>query len=53
LATDHLPEIGETIANSFRSHGMPATVRLLDVDREGWKATVLERRHPCLPGTAK
>jgi homoserine kinase len=53
LATDHLPEIGETIANSFRSHGMPATVRQLDVDREGWKANVLERRHPCLPGTAK
>ena len=40
LALDHLPEIGETIANVFRSHGMPATVRLLEVDREGWKATV-------------
>jgi homoserine kinase len=40
LALDHLPEIGETIANSFRSHGMPATVRLLEVDREGWKTTV-------------
>ena len=53
LARDHLPEIGEAIANSFRSHGMPATVRLLEVDREGWKATVAERRHPCLPGTAK
>lgn len=40
LALDHLSEIGETIANSFRSHGMPATVRLLEVDREGWKALV-------------
>src|SRR5216683_6243935 len=40
LALDHLPEIGETIANSFRSHGMPATVRLLEVDREGCKARV-------------
>jgi homoserine kinase len=40
LALDHLPEIGEAIANNFRSHGMPATVRLLEVDREGWKATV-------------
>src|SRR2546430_4096283 len=38
LARDHLPEIGEAIANSFRSHGMPATVRLLEVDREGCKA---------------
>jgi len=37
LAHDHLPEIGEAIANSFRSHGMPATVRLLEVDREGQK----------------
>jgi len=40
LALDHLPEIGEVIANNFRSHGMRATVRLLEVDREGWKATV-------------
>jgi homoserine kinase len=40
LALDHLPEIGETIANSFRSHGMPATVRTLEVDREGCTATV-------------
>jgi homoserine kinase len=40
LALDHLPEIGETIANSFRSHGMPATARSLEVDREGWKTTV-------------
>ncbi len=40
LARDHLPKIGEAIANNFRSHGMPATVRLLEVDREGWKATV-------------
>lgn len=40
LARDHLPEIGEAIANNFRSRGMPATVCLLDVDREGWKASV-------------
>ena len=40
LASDHLPEIGEAIANSFRSHGMPATVRLLEVDREGCRARV-------------
>jgi homoserine kinase len=42
LALDHLTEIGETIAKSFRSHGMPATVRILDVDREGLKAAVME-----------
>jgi homoserine kinase len=41
LAHDRLPEIGEVIANSFRSHGMAATVRLLEVDREGRKATVV------------
>jgi homoserine kinase len=40
LARDHLLAIGEAIANNFRSHGMPATVRLLEVDREGCKATV-------------
>jgi homoserine kinase len=40
LARDRLPEIGEAIANSFRREGMPATVRLLEVDRVGWKATV-------------
>ena len=40
LARDHLSEIGETIANNFRSHGMPATVRLLEVDREGQKTKV-------------
>ena len=40
LARDHLTEIGEAIANNFRSQGMPATVRLLEVDREGWKAMV-------------
>jgi hypothetical protein len=40
LARDHLTEIGEAIANSFRSQGMPATVRLLEVDREGCKARV-------------
>jgi homoserine kinase len=38
LANDHFDEIGETIATSFRSNGMPATVRLLEVDREGCKA---------------
>jgi homoserine kinase len=40
LARDHLLEIGEAIANGFRSHGMPATVRVLEVDRDGWKAIV-------------
>ncbi len=40
LARDHLTEIGEAIADNFRSHGLPATVRLLEVDREGWKAMV-------------
>jgi homoserine kinase len=40
LAIDHFHEIGETIANSFGGHGMPATVRLLEVDREGCKASV-------------
>jgi homoserine kinase len=40
LACDRLPQIGEAIANNFRSHGMPATVRLLEVDREGQKTTV-------------
>jgi homoserine kinase len=38
LALDHFHEIGEAIANSFRSQGMRATVRLLEVDREGCKA---------------
>ena len=37
LATDRFDEIGEVIANSFRSYDMPATVRVLDVDHEGWK----------------
>ena len=39
LAVDQLPEIGEAIANNFRSHGLQATVRLLQVDREGSKVT--------------
>lgn len=39
LASDHEAEIGEAIANGFRSHDMPATVRVLEVDREGWKTT--------------
>ncbi|MGH9972003.1 MAG: homoserine kinase [Pyrinomonadaceae bacterium] len=38
LALDHLPEIGETIANSFRSRDMPATVRFLEADNEGYRA---------------
>jgi homoserine kinase len=46
LARDRLDEIGETIANSFRSHGMPATVRLLEVDREGCKATLAKTGAP-------
>ena len=40
LACDRLPEIGEAIANNFRSHGMPATVRILEVDCEGRKVAV-------------
>ncbi|MDQ3667879.1 MAG: homoserine kinase [Acidobacteriota bacterium] len=40
LACDRLPEIGDAIANNFWSQGMPATVRLLEVDSEGWKASV-------------
>ena len=40
LALDHLPAIGEVIADSFRRQGMPATVRLVEVDREGRKTTV-------------
>jgi homoserine kinase len=39
LAIDRFDEIGEAIASSFRSQNMPATVRVLEVDREGWKAT--------------
>lgn len=38
LALDNFHEIGEAIANSFRSQDMPAAVRVLEVDREGWKA---------------
>lgn len=40
LARDHLSEIGEAVANNFRCQGMPATVRLLEVDREGQKTKV-------------
>jgi homoserine kinase len=39
LASDHEAEIGEAIANCFRRHDMPATVRVLEVDGDGWKAT--------------
>jgi homoserine kinase len=39
FATKNLSEIGETIASSFRRHGMAATVRVLEVDSEGLKAT--------------
>jgi homoserine kinase len=39
LALDNLPAIGETIADNFRRQGIPAIVRLLEVDREGWKTT--------------
>ena len=39
FATQHLYEIGETIASSFRRHDMAATVRVLEVDDEGVKAT--------------
>ena len=40
LAFDHLAEVGEAIADNFRRRGMPATVRLLEVDREGRKASI-------------
>jgi homoserine kinase len=39
LALDNFDEIGEAIANGFRSQNMPATVRILEVDREGWTST--------------
>jgi homoserine kinase len=39
LVTKQFSEIGEAIANGFRRRGMPATVRLLEVDSEGQKAT--------------
>jgi homoserine kinase len=44
LALDHFEQIGEAIAKSFRSHDMPATVRVLEVDREGWKSDNGESR---------
>jgi homoserine kinase len=43
LASARSEEIGETIAGNFRRHGMPATVRLLEVDREGRTATATNR----------
>jgi len=39
FATKNLDEIGETIASSFRRNDMAATVRVLEVDDEGVKAT--------------
>jgi homoserine kinase len=39
LACDHLAAIGKTIADNFRRQGILTTVRQLEVDREGWKAT--------------
>jgi homoserine kinase len=41
LASANLEEIGETIACNFRRQGMPATVRLLEVDRVGRTATAM------------
>ena len=35
LANDRLSEIGEAIAHNFRRLGMPANIRLLEVDRDG------------------
>jgi homoserine kinase len=35
IARDHLVEIGEAVANNFRSHKLRATVRVLDVDEVG------------------
>lgn len=43
LARDRLGEIGETIADNFRHRGVPAKVRVLDVDHEGCRVTALER----------
>jgi homoserine kinase len=39
LANDRLSEIGETIAEKFRNHGVKATVRVLDVDVAGCTLT--------------
>jgi homoserine kinase len=35
LARDHSDEIGEAIAENFRQSGVPAKVRVLEVDHEG------------------
>jgi homoserine kinase len=35
LATERLIEIGEEVADEFRSQGMPAVVRVLEVDQQG------------------
>jgi homoserine kinase len=40
LARDRFIEIGETIADNFRRHGLGVTTRLLEVDNEGRKMRV-------------
>ncbi len=37
LTRDHPGEIGEEIAENFRRRDIPARVRVLDVDHEGWR----------------
>ena len=41
LAADRLAEIGEVIADNFRRRGVPAEVRVLEVDHEGCAVTGL------------
>jgi homoserine kinase len=37
LARDNFKEIGEAVADGFRKSGVEATVRVLEVDEEGWQ----------------
>jgi homoserine kinase len=37
LAHDHTADIGEAIAEQFRQRDVPAKVRVLEVDNEGWR----------------
>ena len=37
LATGDFEEIGERLAGCFRGHGIATVVRVLDVEREGWR----------------
>lgn len=43
LACDRFQEIGEKMANTFRRHGTPTTVRLLAVDDEGRRTEIVNR----------